>query len=77
MKLKTISVEQSAPDQVELLLAAEAPPRVSDRYLYFADVKSHDSLFRYVTMELLNAEPTRNYLGSLEKAACVPDRCLP
>ncbi|HVY77461.1 MAG TPA: hypothetical protein VG898_03045 [Solirubrobacterales bacterium] len=47
------------PDQVELLLVAEAPPAALDRYFYFPDVAEHDSLFRYVVRGILKAEPTR------------------
>jgi hypothetical protein len=36
------------PAAVKLVLIAEAPPSALDRYLYFPDVHTHDSLFRYV-----------------------------
>ena len=47
------------PDEVDLLLVAEAPPSSPDRYFYFTDVSEHDSLFRYVSRELLEREPSR------------------
>lgn len=47
------------PEQVKLLLVAEAPPATLDRYFYFPDVPDHDSLFRYVARGVLQAEPTR------------------
>jgi len=47
------------PDQVRLLLVAEAPPAALNRYFYFSDVAKHDSLFRYVARGILKTEPTR------------------
>ena len=47
------------PPQIELLLVAEAPPRELDRYFYFEHVPTQDSLFRYISRCLLEAEPTR------------------
>jgi hypothetical protein len=47
------------PDRVRLLLIAEAPPAALDRYFYFPQVASHDSLFRYVARLTLGREPTR------------------
>lgn len=47
------------PAAVKLLLVAEAPPGALDRYFYFADVDSQDSLFRYVARSILHVEPTR------------------
>ena len=52
------------PDQVDLLLVAEAPPAAPDRYFYFPEVREHDGLFRYVARSLLGQEPTR---GKKEK----------
>jgi hypothetical protein len=48
------------PDVVDLLLVAEAPPSSPERYFYFADVREHDSLFRYVCRVLLGREPSRD-----------------
>lgn len=42
------AAERFRPESIELLLVAEAPPRVKDRYFYFGGVSEHDSLFRYV-----------------------------
>ncbi len=69
------------PDNVRLLLVAEAPPAALDRYFYFLDVSSHDSLFRYVARLVLNAEPTRfnkaKLLGRLRDAGVfLIDLCL-
>lgn len=47
------------PQQVELLLVAEAPPSSLDRYFYFEDVLEQDSLFRYVVQTVLNEAPSR------------------
>ncbi len=47
------------PEQVRLLLIAEAPPSGLDRYFYFEDVRDQDSLFRYVVRTVLQVEPTR------------------
>lgn len=33
------------PSHIKILLIAEAPPNNLDRYFYYEDVKSHDSLF--------------------------------
>jgi hypothetical protein len=43
-----------------LLLVAETPPTSLDRYFYFDDVESHDSLFRYVTKLVLGAMGERS-----------------
>ena len=55
-----------------MLLVAEAPPASIDRYFYFPDVGSHDSLFRYVSRSILNVEPTRS--DKLERLAELRDR---
>jgi hypothetical protein len=47
------------PTAVKLLLVAEAPPSSLDRYFYFEDVSTQDSLFRYVARAILKVEPTR------------------
>ncbi|BBX06755.1 hypothetical protein [Mycolicibacterium aichiense] len=43
------------PDQVGLLLVAQAPPDADDRYFYFPDVARHDWLFRAVARAILPA----------------------
>lgn len=48
------------PDDIELLLVAEAPPTALERYFYFEDVATEDSLFRYVARLILKTEPTRS-----------------
>jgi hypothetical protein len=53
------------PDHVGLLLVAEAPPAALDRYFYFEDVATQDSLFRYVVRSILEAEPNRDNKGEL------------
>ena len=58
------------PDHIELLLVAEAPPSSLDRYFYFEDVPTHDSLFRHVVEGLLGEKPTRDkapYLDALRE----------
>ena len=47
------------PDRVRLLLVAEAPPQDTSRYFYFAEVTSHDSLFRYVVKGIYGTTPDR------------------
>ncbi|MGV7586324.1 hypothetical protein PJI74_01150 [Mycobacterium kansasii] len=49
------------PEKVRLLLVAQAPPDADDRYFYFTDVSTQDSLFRSVARAILpNCEPTRD-----------------
>lgn len=49
------------PDKVRLLLVAQAPPAADDRYFYFTDVATQDSLFRSVARAVLpHTEPTRD-----------------
>jgi hypothetical protein len=58
------------PDRIELLLVAEAPPSALDRYFYFEDVSTHDSLFRHVVEGVLGEKPTRDkppYLEALRE----------
>lgn len=47
------------PREVRLLLIAEAPPSALDRYFYFPNVSTQDSLFRYVVRLVLDLEPAR------------------
>lgn len=61
------------PASVKLLLA-EAPPAALDRYFYFEDVPTHDSLFRYVARAILEVEPTRR--GKAELLARLRDRSV-
>lgn len=56
------------PQTVDLLLIAEAPPSVLDRYFYFPIVPTQDSLFREVARALLSEEPTRENKRDLLKA---------
>jgi hypothetical protein len=48
------------PKNIRLLLVDEAPPSAPDRYFYFDDVETHDSLFRYVVRGVLGVEPSRD-----------------
>jgi len=43
---------------------AEAPPRALDRYFYFLDVPTQDSLFRSVVRAVLKDEPSRTEKAS-------------
>jgi hypothetical protein len=54
------AAERYRPERVRLLLVAEAPPRALDRYFYFSEVSSHDSLFRYVVKGLYGVTPDRS-----------------
>jgi hypothetical protein len=47
------------PDDVRMLLVAEAPPGDESKYFYFEEVAAHDALFRYVARGVLGEEPTR------------------
>jgi hypothetical protein len=61
------------PEHIDLLLVAEAPPSALDRYFYFEDVPTQDSLFRHVVEAILGKKPTRDkavYLDALR------DRCV-
>lgn len=47
------------PTHVRLLLIAEAPPSSLDRYFYFPNVATQDSLFREIASAVLSVAPTR------------------
>ena len=51
------------PRQVNVLLIAEGPPNNLDRYFYFEEVKTHDSLFLEI-MGILYPEQKKRYLAS-------------
>ena len=55
------------PDRINLLLVAEAPPSALDRYFYFEDVPTHDSLFRHVVEAVLGEKPTRDKAPYLDE----------
>jgi hypothetical protein len=58
------------PDRTDLLLVVEAPPSALDRYFYFEDVPTHDSLFRHVVEAVLGEKPSRDkapYLDALRE----------
>jgi hypothetical protein len=48
------------PQELRLLLIAEAPPTAPDRYFYFEHVQTQDSLFRYVHKGLTGQMPSRH-----------------
>ena len=50
------------PSHIKTLLIAEAPPNNIDRYFYFEDVKSHDSLFLEI-MGILYPDLKKRYLA--------------
>jgi hypothetical protein len=54
------AADRYRPNQVRLLLVAEAPPSDLGRYFYFEDVREHDSLFRYVVQTVLDEAPSRS-----------------
>jgi hypothetical protein len=58
------------PNEIDLLLVAEAPPAALDRYFYFDDVPDQDSLFRYVCRVLLGQEPTREGKPQMLQELC-------
>lgn len=49
------------PSHIKTLLLAEAPPNNLDRYFYYEDVKTHDSLF-LETMGVLYPDQKKRYL---------------
>jgi hypothetical protein len=53
------AAQKYRPAVVKLLLVAEAPPAAVDRYFYFEDVSTQDSLFRYIARGILKVEPER------------------
>ena len=64
------AAERYRPARVETLLVAEAPPSALDRYFYFEDVQTQDSLFRHVAEMVLGEKPTRDktpYLDELKE----------
>ena len=57
------------PAHIDTLLIAEAPPTALDRFFYFEDVQTQDSLFRHVAEMVLGEKPTRDkapYLDELK-----------
>ena len=56
---RRLAAEKYRPTPIQLLLVAEAPPEKLDRYFFFEDVRTQDSLFRYVCRSVLCKEPTR------------------
>lgn len=48
------------PQELRLLLVAEAPRTAPDRYFYFQHVRTQDSLFRYVHKGLTGQMPSRD-----------------
>ena len=68
------AADRYRPDDVDLLLVAEAPPRALDRYFYFEDVREQDSLFRYVCRGVLGREPTRD--DKAELLGELRDKCV-
>jgi hypothetical protein len=53
--------EAYQPEAIDYLIIAEAPPSNPNRFFYFEDVKTHDSLFLHV-MEVLFPEIKKSYL---------------
>lgn len=61
------AAERYRPAEIDLLLVAEAPPSALDRYFYFEDVLTHDSLFRYVVRGVLGETPSRDKAPYLDE----------
>ena len=61
------AAERYRPDVIDLLLVVEAPPSALDRYFYFEDVLTHDSLFRHVVRGVLGETPTRDKAPYLDE----------
>ena len=67
---RTEAAARYRPKRIETLLVAEAPPSSLDRYFYFEDVQTQDSLFRHVAEMVLGEKPTRDkapYLDELKE----------
>ena len=80
-ELRESAAARYKPEQVKLLLVAEAPPDSLERYFYFPEVSVHDPLFRYVAKELLGIGATRwnkpDLLARLqERGVFLIDLCL-
>lgn len=60
LKLRERAASKYRPDHIRLLLVAEAPPAAPDRYFYFEDVPTQDSLFRYIVRTVLGEASTRD-----------------
>jgi hypothetical protein len=61
------AAERYRPEEIDLLLVAEAPPSALDRYFYFEDVLTHDSLFRHVVEGVMGEKPSRDKAPYLEE----------
>ncbi|MFL6240961.1 MAG: hypothetical protein ACJ735_15880 [Actinomycetes bacterium] len=62
--------ERYRPARIGTLLVAEAPPTALDRFFYFEDVQTQDSLFRHVAEAVLSEKPSRDkapYLDELKE----------
>jgi hypothetical protein len=55
------------PERIDTLLVSEAPPSALDRFFYFEDVTTHDSLFRHVVEAVLGERPTRDKAPYLDE----------
>lgn len=60
LRIRAAAAGKYRPEQVRLLLVAEAPPCTQERYFYFEDVQTHDWLFRYVCIGLFGETPRRD-----------------
>lgn len=56
------------PKHIRVLLVAEAPPCALDRFFYFEEVRTHDSLFLEI-MGVLYPDQKKRYLNSGRDAA--------
>jgi hypothetical protein len=66
-ELYTSARNRYKPSHIKTLLLAEAPPNNTERYFYFEDVRTHDSLFLEI-MGVLYPEEKRRYLASGREA---------
>jgi hypothetical protein len=57
---RAVASHRYMPAHVRCLLVAEAPPAASDRYFYFENVRSADSLFREVAGVVLGSAGGRS-----------------
>lgn len=60
VETRALAARRWWPQELRLLLVAEAPPTAPDRYFYFEHVRTQDSLFRFVHEGLTGQRPSRD-----------------
>ena len=65
---RAVAAAKYRPEQVQLLLVAEAPPAALNRYFYFEDVRDQDSLFRHVVRSVAGRRALASREGESARA---------